>query len=112
MGAFVGGLYAREGDLISSAGRTKQFSGRMGNLWRMLTDVTYPIVAYTTVFRNIQLEAYSKFFVQGHEFNRSIFKVRTMCTVFLRFVSKHTYRRSMTSILKICGYRIFAIPRI
>lgn len=50
MGAFVGGLYAREGDLISSAGRTKQFSSRMGNLWRMLTDVTYPIVAYTTVF--------------------------------------------------------------
>lgn len=49
MGAFVGGLYAREGDVISSAGRTKQFSGRMGNIWRMLSDVTYPIVAYTTV---------------------------------------------------------------
>lgn len=58
MGAFVGGLYAREGDMISSSGRVKQFSARMGNLWRMLTDVTYPIVAYTT----------------GHEFNRSIFK--------------------------------------
>lgn len=58
MGAFVGGLYAREGDVISSAGRTKQFSGRMGNIWRMLSDVTYPIVAYTT----------------GHEFNRSIYK--------------------------------------
>ena len=49
IGAFVGGLYAREGDLISSAGRTKQFSGRMGNIWRILSDVTYPIVAYTTV---------------------------------------------------------------
>ena len=49
MGAFVGGLYAREGDIISSSGRTKQFSGRMGNFWRMLSDVTYPIVAYTTV---------------------------------------------------------------
>ncbi|KZT08570.1 patatin-domain-containing protein [Laetiporus sulphureus 93-53] len=58
MGAFVGGLYAREGDAISSAGRTKQFSSRMGNVWRMLSDVTYPIVAYTT----------------GHEFNRSIYK--------------------------------------
>ncbi|KAF7797182.1 hypothetical protein EIP86_008374 [Pleurotus ostreatoroseus] len=58
IGAFVGGLYAREGDLISSAGRTKQFSGRMGNIWRILSDVTYPIVAYTT----------------GHEFNRSIYK--------------------------------------
>lgn len=49
MGAFVGGLYAREGDIISSSGRTKHFSGRMGNFWRMLSDVTYPIVAYTTV---------------------------------------------------------------
>ncbi|RDB28383.1 Lysophospholipase NTE1 [Hypsizygus marmoreus] len=58
IGAFIGGLYAREGDLISSSGRAKQFSGRMGNIWRILSDVTYPIVAYTT----------------GHEFNRSIFK--------------------------------------
>jgi len=49
IGAFVGGLYAREGDLISSTGRAKQFSGRMGNIWRILSDVTYPIVAYTTV---------------------------------------------------------------
>lgn len=49
IGAFIGGLYAREGDLISSAARAKQFSSRMGNIWRMLSDVTYPIVAYTTV---------------------------------------------------------------
>lgn len=49
MGAFIGGLYAREGDILSSAGRAKQFSSRMGNIWRMLSDVTYPIVAYTTV---------------------------------------------------------------
>ncbi|THH33139.1 hypothetical protein EUX98_g1035 [Antrodiella citrinella] len=58
IGAFVGGLYAREADLISTSGRTKQFSGRMGNIWRTLSDVTYPLVAYTT----------------GHEFNRSIYK--------------------------------------
>ncbi|KAF8910065.1 hypothetical protein CPB84DRAFT_1842725 [Gymnopilus junonius] len=58
IGAFLGGLYAREGDLISSTGRAKQFSGRMGNIWRMLSDVTYPLVAYTT----------------GHEFNRSLYK--------------------------------------
>ncbi|CAL1694396.1 unnamed protein product [Somion occarium] len=58
IGAFIGGLYAREGDLLSAVGRTKQFSGRMGNIWRTLSDVTYPIVAYTT----------------GHEFNRSIYK--------------------------------------
>ncbi|KLO11324.1 patatin-domain-containing protein [Schizopora paradoxa] len=58
IGAFVGGLYAREGDFISSAARVKQFSGRIGNFWRMLSDLTYPIVAYTT----------------GHEFNRAIYK--------------------------------------
>ncbi|KAI0049281.1 patatin-domain-containing protein [Auriscalpium vulgare] len=58
IGAFIGGLYAKEGDLIWSAGRAKQFSGRMGNIWRMLSDVTYPLVAYTT----------------GHEFNRSLYK--------------------------------------
>lgn len=49
IGALVGGLYAREGDLITSSARAKQFSGRMGNIWRMLSDMTYPIVAYTTV---------------------------------------------------------------
>ncbi|KAK7058594.1 phosphatidylcholine and lysophosphatidylcholine phospholipase [Paramarasmius palmivorus] len=58
IGSFIGGLYAREGDILSSSGRAKQFSGRMGNIWRILSDVTYPIVAYTT----------------GHEFNRSIYK--------------------------------------
>jgi lysophospholipid hydrolase len=47
IGAFIGGLYAREGDLLRTTGRAKQFSGRMG-IWRILSDVTYPIVAYTT----------------------------------------------------------------
>jgi predicted acylesterase/phospholipase RssA len=51
IGALVGGLYAREGDLITTSARAKQFSGRMGNIWRLLSDVTYPIVAYTTVSR-------------------------------------------------------------
>lgn len=58
IGSFIGGLYAREGDILSTSGRAKQFSGRMGNIWRMLSDVTYPLVAYTT----------------GHEFNRAIYK--------------------------------------
>jgi hypothetical protein len=49
IGALIGGLYARECDIIMSTNRAKQFSGRMGNIWRMLSDVTYPIVAYTTV---------------------------------------------------------------
>lgn len=58
IGAYIGGLYAREGDLLSASGRAKRFSGRMANIWRILSDVTYPLVAYTT----------------GHEFNRAIYK--------------------------------------
>lgn len=48
IGAFIGGLYAKEGDLVSTFGRAKRFSGRMSTLWRILTDLTYPVVAYTT----------------------------------------------------------------
>ncbi|KAG8862931.1 phosphatidylcholine and lysophosphatidylcholine phospholipase [Tulasnella sp. 330] len=58
IGALVGGLYAREGNLIATGARVKAFSARMSNIWRMLSDVTWPVVAYTT----------------GHEFNRGIFK--------------------------------------
>jgi lysophospholipid hydrolase len=47
IGALVGGLFAREGELVSTLGRLKRFSGRMSTLWRLLTDVTYPVVAYT-----------------------------------------------------------------
>jgi len=49
IGAFISGLYARDCDLILSASRAKQFSSRMSNIWRILSDVTYPLVAYTTV---------------------------------------------------------------
>lgn len=49
IGAFVGGLYAREGNLITTSARTKAFSARMSNIWRILSDVTWPVVAYTTV---------------------------------------------------------------
>lgn len=48
IGSLVGGLYAREGDLVSTYGRTKRFCGRMSTLWRIMTDLTYPVVAYTT----------------------------------------------------------------
>ncbi|CAG7848003.1 Lysophospholipase NTE1; AltName: Full=Intracellular phospholipase B; AltName: Full=Neuropathy target esterase homolog [Serendipita indica DSM 11827] len=58
IGALIGGLYAEEGDIISCAARAKQFSMRMGSFWRLATDLTWPIVAYTT----------------GHEFNRSLYK--------------------------------------
>lgn len=58
IGSFIGGLYARNSDLLSTLGRAKTFSGRMATVWRILTDITYPVVAYTT----------------GHEFNRGIYK--------------------------------------
>ena len=48
IGAFVGGLYARGTDILETTGRTKQFAGRMGSMLRILSDVTYPFVAYTT----------------------------------------------------------------
>lgn len=53
-----GGLYAKDSNLLAAHGLTKQFSGRMGSMWRILSDVTFPTIAYTT----------------GHEFNRGIFK--------------------------------------
>lgn len=58
IGSLIGGLYAKEGEVVSSYGRAKKFSGRMGSLWRFASDLTYPVVSYTT----------------GHEFNRGIFK--------------------------------------
>lgn len=58
IGSFVGGLYAREYDLVPIYGRVKQFAGRVASVWRTLSDLTYPLVAYTT----------------GHEFNRGVWK--------------------------------------
>ncbi|KAK9476339.1 hypothetical protein V1514DRAFT_337219 [Lipomyces japonicus] len=58
IGAFVGGLYARDADIVPIYGRLKKFSGRIGSLWRMMFDLTYPATSYTT----------------GHEFNRGIWK--------------------------------------
>jgi lysophospholipid hydrolase len=48
MGAFVGGVYARETDYVSVLGRTKLFSFRANSLWRFCLDLTYPIVSMTT----------------------------------------------------------------
>lgn len=58
IGSFVGGLYAKDYDLVPIYGRVKKFAGRIGSLWRMLTDLTWPVTSYTT----------------GHEFNRGIWK--------------------------------------
>ncbi len=58
IGAFIGGLYARDADVVPMYGRAKKFAGRMGSMWRFALDLTYPSASYTT----------------GHEFNRGIFK--------------------------------------
>ena len=59
IGAFVGGLYARENDHVSIFGRAKSFSRRMSSIWRKVLDITYP---FTSLFT-------------GHEFNRGIWKI-------------------------------------
>ncbi|KAI9011307.1 hypothetical protein BC832DRAFT_529204 [Gaertneriomyces semiglobifer] len=58
IGSFVGGLYARENDMVSVYGRAKMFSGRMMSKWRQLLDLTWPVVGL----------------FQGHGFNRGIWK--------------------------------------
>ncbi|KZV84312.1 patatin-domain-containing protein [Exidia glandulosa HHB12029] len=58
IGSFIGGLYAREMDIFSAKGKAKHFAGRVASVWRILSDITWPVVAYTT----------------GHEFNRTIYK--------------------------------------
>ncbi|CCH46369.1 lysophospholipase [Wickerhamomyces ciferrii] len=58
MGSFIGGLYAKDYDLVPIYGRAKKFAGRVSSAWRTLSDLTYPVTSYTT----------------GHEFNRGIWK--------------------------------------
>ncbi|PWN38990.1 hypothetical protein IE81DRAFT_326984 [Ceraceosorus guamensis] len=58
IGSLVGGLYAKEAEMVTTFGRVKKFAGRMASLWRFASDLTYPVVSYTT----------------GHEFNRGVFK--------------------------------------
>jgi hypothetical protein len=95
IGALVGGLYAKEVDLISSSARTKQFSGRLGNIWRLLSDVTYPLVAYTTVC--------AVFFFGFH--------LGLTCRIRDTSSTDHCTRHSMTCISKICGCHSSAILR-
>lgn len=59
IGSFVGGLYAKEYNIVSIYGLTKKFSRRIGSIWRSIFDLTYPVTSYIT----------------GYEFNRGIWKV-------------------------------------
>ena len=58
IGAFVGGLYARENDRVSVYGRCKSFAADASSTWRTLLDITYPYTSMTS----------------GGEFNRAIWK--------------------------------------
>jgi len=40
-------LYARDADVVPMYGRAKKFAGRMGSMWRLALDLTYPSVSYT-----------------------------------------------------------------
>jgi predicted acylesterase/phospholipase RssA len=53
IGSFVGGAYARENDHVSVFARTKQFCQRVTSTWRLLLDLTYPVVAMTTGIRQL-----------------------------------------------------------
>ena len=59
IGSFVGGLYAKDYNIVSIYGRAKKFSKRVSSVWRMIFDLTYPVTSYIT----------------GYEFNRGIWKV-------------------------------------
>lgn len=59
IGSFVGGLYAKENNIVSIYGMSKKFSRRVGSIWRNVFDLTYPVTSYIT----------------GYEFNRGIWKV-------------------------------------
>ncbi|KAI9295935.1 patatin-domain-containing protein [Neoconidiobolus thromboides FSU 785] len=58
IGAYVGGLYARDSDTVAMFAPARVFSNRMASLWRKVTDLTYPIISWFS----------------GHEFNRGIWK--------------------------------------
>ncbi|GEQ67461.1 hypothetical protein JCM33374_g1126 [Metschnikowia sp. JCM 33374] len=59
IGSFVGGLYAKDNNIVSIYGMSKKFSTRVGSIWRNIFDLTYPVTSYIT----------------GYEFNRGISKV-------------------------------------
>lgn len=58
IGSFVGGLYARDYDIVPIYGRAKKFAQHISSVWRMALDLTIPATSYTT----------------GHEFNRGVWK--------------------------------------
>ncbi|KAJ9048847.1 phosphatidylcholine and lysophosphatidylcholine phospholipase [Entomophthora muscae] len=58
IGAYIGGLYARDSSTVGVVVRSRAFAIRMTSLWRKVMDLTYPIISWFS----------------GHEFNRGIWK--------------------------------------
>ena len=48
IGAFMGGLYARDPDTLSILGRAKTFAARISSKWRQAVDITYPVTSWFT----------------------------------------------------------------
>lgn len=57
IGAFMAALYAQEGWSVGLLSKAKSFADRMSCKWRMILDMTYPVVSWFT----------------GHAFNRAMF---------------------------------------
>jgi hypothetical protein len=85
----------------------------MTSFWRFLLDLTYPIVAYTTVrFSHIRRRMIL-IPIQGHEFNKAIYKVTEVVLFSWKLASLFLIcRRFTTFTLRICGSRISATPPI
>lgn len=58
IGSYIGGLYARDYDIVPVYGRAKQFSQILSSFWRRALDLTFPLTAFTT----------------GHQFNMAVYK--------------------------------------
>lgn len=48
IGSFIGGLYARDSDHLACFPFAKLFASRVASTWRVLSDLTYPVAAWTT----------------------------------------------------------------
>lgn len=56
IGSLIGGLYAKDYNVVQLIGRAKKFATNVSSIWRMFLDLTYPVTAWTT----------------GHAFNQAV----------------------------------------
>lgn len=91
IGSFVGGLYAKEYNIVSIYGRAKKFARRVASLWRSILDLTYPVTSYIT----------------GYEFNRGIWKIFGSSEIedfWIRFFCNSTNITNSTMDIHESGY--------